>query len=102
MTGRFVEVVCNFDQVVPEIGSRQKHTSPTIMVGVRKINLESLCEIVSTIASCDVGTRHSILDFVPMQPTSLQIHNTTQSPVQCRYSHWENSDVYIYTVIVSA
>ena len=31
MTGRFVEVVCSFDQVVPEIG-RQKNISP-IMVG---------------------------------------------------------------------
>ena len=30
MTGRFVEVVCSFDQVVPEIG-RQKNISP-IMV----------------------------------------------------------------------
>ena len=30
MTSRFVEVVCNFDQVVPEIG-RHKNTSPTMV-----------------------------------------------------------------------
>ena len=34
MTGRFVEVVCSFDQVVPEIG-RQKNISP-IMVRYAK------------------------------------------------------------------
>lgn len=62
MTSRFVEVVCNFDQVVPEIG-RHKNTSPTMQSEVETyLDRNIWSSLTSNISNGDYTTKDIIPD----------------------------------------